>query len=51
VVEADEMYQNAGEKRHPAPRPGRPATAARQSPAGPRHVRERPPADRRGGRA
>jgi transposase-like protein len=28
VVEADEMYQNAGEKRDPAPRPGRPATAA-----------------------
>jgi transposase-like protein len=25
AVEADEMYQNAGEKRHPAPRPRRPA--------------------------
>jgi predicted RNA-binding Zn-ribbon protein involved in translation (DUF1610 family) len=30
VVEADEMYQNAGEKRHPARRPGRPAAAACQ---------------------
>ena len=29
-VEADEMYQNAGEKRRPAPRSGRPAQAARQ---------------------
>src|SRR5262249_40109750 len=28
-VEADEMYQNAGEKRGAAPRPGRPAQAAR----------------------
>jgi transposase-like protein len=28
VVEADEMYQNAGEKRRPAPRRGRPAAAA-----------------------
>ena len=27
-VEADEMYQNAGEKRGRAPRPGRPAAAA-----------------------
>lgn len=26
-TEADEMFQNAGEKRHPAPRPGRPAPA------------------------
>jgi transposase-like protein len=29
-VEADEMYQNAGEKRGRARRPGRPAAAARQ---------------------
>jgi transposase-like protein len=29
-VEADEMYQNAGEKRGAAHRPGRPAAAARQ---------------------
>ena len=28
VVEADEMYQNAGEKRPPAPRRRRPAPAA-----------------------
>jgi hypothetical protein len=51
VVEADEMYQNAGEKRYPAHRPGRPAAAARQPPAGPRDLRPRPPADRRGRRA
>jgi transposase-like protein len=51
VVEADEMYQNAGEKRHPAHRPDRPAAAARQPPAGPRDLRQRPPADRRGRRA
>jgi transposase-like protein len=30
TVEADEMYQNAGEKRRPARRPRRPAAAARQ---------------------
>ncbi len=30
VVEADEMYQNAGEKRRPARRPGRPAASACQ---------------------
>lgn len=29
-AEADEMFQNAGEKRRPAPGPGRPATAACQ---------------------
>jgi transposase-like protein len=29
AVEADEMFQNAGEKRHPAPRGRRPAAAAR----------------------
>ena len=51
VVEADEMYQNAGEKGHPARRPGRPAAAAGQQPAGPRDVRQRPAAGRRGGRA
>jgi hypothetical protein len=38
VVEADEMYQNAGEKRRPARRPRRPAAAARQQPQGPRHL-------------
>ena len=51
VAEADEMYQNAGERRHPARRPNRPAAAACQSAPGPRHVRERPAADRRGGGA
>jgi transposase-like protein len=51
VVEADEMYQNAGEKRDPARRPRGPAATACQPPPGPRHVRERPPADRRGGGA
>jgi transposase-like protein len=51
VVEADEMYQNAGEKRHPAPRAGRPAAPPGQQAARPRHVRQRPAADRRGGRA
>ena len=30
VTEADEMYQNAGEKRHAAHRPGRSATASGQ---------------------
>ena len=30
VLEADETYQNAGEKRRAAPRPGRPAAAAGQ---------------------
>ena len=49
VVEADEMYQNAGEKRHPARRPGRPAAPAWQPSPRPRDVRERPTADRRGG--
>ncbi len=29
VFEADELYQNAGEKKRPAPRPTRPAAAAR----------------------
>ena len=47
VVEADEMYQNAGEKTDSAPRPGRSAAASGQPSSGPRHVRQRPPADRR----
>jgi transposase-like protein len=38
VVEADEMYQNAGEKRHPARRPRRPAAAACQQPEGSWHL-------------
>ena len=51
VVEADEVYVNAGEKRHPAPRPGRSAAAAGQPPPGPRDLRQRPAAGRRGRRA
>ena len=51
VVEADEMYQDAGEKRHPARRPRRPAAAARQQPEGPWHLRDGPTADRRRDRA
>ncbi|QDV33454.1 hypothetical protein [Tautonia plasticadhaerens] len=39
VVEADEMDQDAGEERHPASRPGRPAAAAGQSPPRARHLR------------
>ena len=38
TAEADEMYQNAGEKRRPAPGPRGPAAAARQQGAGPRHL-------------
>ena len=38
-VEADEMYQNAGEKRHPAPRPRRPAPSPGQPTAWARHLR------------
>ena len=41
VVDADEAYVNAGEKRHPAPRPGRSATAAGQSPPRPWQLRQR----------
>jgi transposase-like protein len=44
VVEADEAYVNAGEKRDPAPRPGRSAPAAGQPSPGPRHLRQRPAA-------
>jgi len=51
VVEADEMYQNAGEKRRRARRPRRPAAAARQQPEGPWHLRDGPTAGRRCGRA
>jgi transposase-like protein len=50
-AEADELYQNAGEKRHAAPRPRRPAAAARQQAAGPRHLGHRPAPGRRRGRA
>jgi transposase-like protein len=50
AAEADEMYQNAGEKRPPAHRPGRPAPAAGQQAARPRHLRHGPAAGGRGGR-
>jgi transposase-like protein len=50
VVEADETYVNAGEKRRRARRPGGPAAAAGQRPPGPRDLRHRPAAGgRRGG--
>ena len=47
VVEADEAYQNAGEKRGAAPRPRRPAATAGEQAARPRDLGERPPAGRR----
>jgi transposase-like protein len=49
VCEVDEMYQNAGEKRHPPHRSGRPAAAAGQPSARPRHLGQRPGAGGRGG--
>ena len=51
VLEADEAYQNAGEKGRPAPRSRRPATPARQQGPRPRHLGQRPAADLRGGRS
>ena len=51
VLEADEAYQNAGEKRCAAPRSRGPAAAARQQGAGARHLGHRPAAGLRGGRA
>jgi transposase-like protein len=51
VLEADEAYQNAGEKRHPAHRPRGPAAAPGQQGPRPRHLGERPAAGLRGGRA
>ena len=38
AVEADEMYQNAGEKRAKTHRPVRPAASSRQQGRGPRHM-------------
>src|SRR5215470_899510 len=38
IVEADEVYQNAGEKRDPARRPRRSAAPACQPPEGARHL-------------
>ena len=51
VLEADEAYQNAGEKRRPAPRPRGPATASGEQDPRPRHLGERPASGLRGGRA
>jgi transposase-like protein len=51
VVEADEMYQNAGEKRCAAPRRGRPAEAEGQQGPGPRQLGSGPSAGVRCGRA
>ena len=50
-AEADEMFQNAGEKRRSAPRPGRPAAAAGQQATRARDVRQRPSARGRGGQS
>jgi transposase-like protein len=50
AVEADEMYQNAGEKRHPAHRPRGPSAAPREQASGARHHGQRPAPGRRGGR-
>jgi transposase-like protein len=50
VLEADEAYQNAGEKRGAARGPRRPAEAAREQGPGPRQPGQRPAAGlRRGG--
>ncbi len=49
-VEADEMYQNAGEKRRPAPRPRRPAASPGESPTRPGAVRDRSDAGPQRGR-
>ena len=49
-TEADEMYRNAGEKRHPAHRPGRSTKAAGEPGQGPRHLGDRPAAGPRGDR-
>jgi len=51
ATEADEMFQNAGEKRDPAPGPRGPAPATGQQATGARNLRQRPPARRRGGRS
>lgn len=51
VLEADETYQNAGEKRRAASRPRRPAAAPGQRAARARHLGERSAAGLRRGRA
>ena len=50
-AEADEMFQNAGEKRRAAPRPGRPAPASGEQAPRARNLRQRPPAGGRGGQS
>lgn len=50
AVEADEMFQNAGEKRRAAPRRGGPAQASGQQGGGPRDLGSGPAAGLRGGR-
>jgi transposase-like protein len=40
AFEADELYQNAGEKKHAPSRPRRSAAAARQQAEGARHLRQ-----------
>lgn len=47
VVEADEAYQNAGEKRGAAPRPRRSAAATGEQATRPRNLGERPSSRRR----
>jgi transposase-like protein len=49
-TEADEMYQNAGEKSDSAHRPGRSTTAASEPGRGPRHLGDRPSAGPRSDR-
>jgi transposase-like protein len=51
TTEADEAYQNAGEKRRAAHRPRRPAATARQQGAGPWQLGQRPATGVRRGRA
>ena len=51
AIEADEMFQNAGEKRRPAPRRGGSAEAAGQQGRGARQLGSGPPAGLRRGRA
>jgi transposase-like protein len=51
VLEADETYRNAGEKRHAAHRPGGPAAAPGRRAARARHLGERPAAGLRRRRA
>jgi transposase-like protein len=51
AIEADEMFQNAGEKRRPASRRGRPAEAPGQQESRPRQLGQRPASGVRGGRS